>query len=54
LDRHLSELFVLTSVAVVATCAALAHGSPVFTWVFAFSAGLGGSEIIRWALNIEH
>jgi hypothetical protein len=47
-------LFGLTALAIAATCTALLHGSVLFTWVFAFAAGLGGSEIIRCVLNIEH
>jgi hypothetical protein len=54
LDRYLTELLGLTVLAVAATCAALLHGSELFTWVFAISAGLGGSEIIRRAVDVEH
>ena len=47
MDWSLAELLVLTTLALIATCAAVADGSVVFTVIFAISSGVGGFEVIR-------
>jgi hypothetical protein len=46
-----AELFVLTTLALIATGAAVADGSVVFTVIFAISSGIGGFEIMRRAVE---
>jgi hypothetical protein len=51
MDRSSAELLVLTILALIGTCAAVADNSVVFTVIFAISAGVGGFEIMRRAVE---
>jgi len=51
MDWGSAELFGLTTLALIGTCAALANGSVVFTMIFAISSGVGAFEIVRRAVE---